>query len=505
MTIMLTLLGVATALELLVHLTGKITKLRSVLASAALLLGAFASGGFVVLKPNVFSVLLVVIGIYRVLNMIRVVGQRMHARYLITATRRTSIVLLALQLVVLALWWAWSYWHTTGHAVWAAVGAVQLAVAIVLFVSTIRTLRRTMWPSKSANYADDELPTITVGIPARNETEDLQRCLQSVIASDYPKLEIIVLDDCSQTRRTPEIIREFAHAGVRFVQGKEPSDTWLPKNEAYARLFEEASGKYVLFCGVDIRFEPHSIRGMITTMLDRNKKMLAILPLRQREVYGHFSLIQAMRYWWELVPPRRAFRRPPVLSSCWMAEAAALKKAGGFASVARAVVPEAHFARELIQVDGYSFLRSGDSLGVSSNKRIDDQRITAMRMRYPQLHRRPENVAIITFAELFFLLAPPTLFVTGFWVSVGVTAQATAILASILLFVTYAMAAIATRVNTWWFALLASPFATITDIALLHYSMWKYEFSTVDWKGRNVCVPVMHVVPALPYRDQGRR
>ena len=51
------------------------------------------------------------------------------------------------------------------------------------------------------------------------------------IASDYPKLEIIVLDDCSQDR-TAEIIRNFAHDGVRFIQSEDNKDNWLDKNKA---------------------------------------------------------------------------------------------------------------------------------------------------------------------------------------------------------------------------------------------------------------------------------
>jgi hypothetical protein len=36
------------------------------------------------------------------------------------------------------------------------------------------------------------------------------------------------------------------------------------------------------------------------------------------------------------------------------------------------------------------------------------------------------------------------------------------------------------------------------DIALLNYSMWQYEFDEVIWKDRNVCIPVMQVIPKLP-------
>jgi hypothetical protein len=35
-------------------------------------------------------------------------------------------------------------------------------------------------------------------------------------------------------------------------------------------------------------------------------------------------------------------------------------------------------------------------------------------------------------------------------------------------------------------SLILFPIAIIFDIVLLNYSMWKYEFSEVDWKGRRV-------------------
>lgn len=500
MTIMFTLLGVGVALEILTHLCSRWVHMRTALAAIGVLLGAFTAGAFAMTQLNIFTLLMSLVLLYRIVNLFRIVKKRMHDRYLKTATLRTSSILLVLQGFVLGVWWAWEQWGSTGHTAWAAVGLLQVAVGALLFIATRRNLNRTQWPSadKATSYSDAELPSITVAIPARNETEDLQQCLQSVIASNYPKLEVIVLDDCSQVRRTPEIIRDFAHDGVRFIQGHEPSETWLPKNEAYARLAGEASGSYILFCGVDVRFAPDSLRNMVTTMLDRNKQMMSILPRRKHSAYGSFALIQAMRYWWELALPRRQFNRPPVLSTCWMIKQTALAEAGGFKAVARSIVPEAHFARHLIKSDAYSFMRSVDGLGIESGKGMQDQRDTAMRMRYPQMHRRPEQVVFTTLWELFFLVAPFVLAVAGFFVSIGPVAHISAAVAAILFTSVYFMVTTVTHVNTPLFALIAQPVAALTDIVMLHYSMWKFEFSVVDWKGRNVCVPVMHVIPHLP-------
>jgi len=500
---MLILLVSAAALELLVHVSGKFPRLRSVLAALSLAATAGIAAALVAWECNVFTVLLVLLSGYRIFNMIRVLERRMHDRYLRNATRSTSLTLLGMQIVITGAWLAWNTWHTTGRTTWGVIAGLELLAASVFLYSTIRTMRRTTWPTEHTNYSDDELPSVTIAIPARNETEDLQQCLQSIIASDYPKLEVIVLDDCSQTKRTPEIIREFAHDGVRFIQGQEPEETWLPKNQAYARLAQEASGAYVVFCGVDVRFSQDSIRALVATMLDRKKQMVSILPKRRQEAYGQVSLIQAMRYWWELVPPRRAFQRPPVLSSCWVISRDALKKHGGFASVARSIVPEAHFARQLAPTDEYSFLRS-DGVGIESVKSVGDQRNTAIRMRYPQMHRRPEQVALTSLWELLFLILPFVLAIGGFWLDIGTAAHVAAAGASIMLVASYEIAVVGTRVNTWWFGLIGQPFAASADIVLLHFSMWKYELSTVEWKGRNVCVPVMHVTPYLPNSNKQR-
>lgn len=498
MTIIFMLFLSAALFELSTHLFSRWKPLRETLAVIALTTGSFAAGLLVFYWPNLFTGLTAVLSLYRALNMMRVVKGLMHERYLRHATLRTSLVLLLLQAFAVLGWWAWDTWTITGHTIWGVMGILQLLGAIILLASLLRNLQKTTWKRPVVHFSDKELPTVTVAIPARNETEDLQLCLEAVIASNYPKLEVLVLDDCSQTKRTPEIIRNFAHAGVRFIQGHPPHETWLPKNEAYQRLTEEASGEYIVFMGVDVRLTPDSVRLLITDMLARRKKMLSLLPKRQESAYGRFSLVQAMRYWWELVPPRRLFNRPPVISSCWIIETQALKKAGGFPAVARSITPEAHFAKELLKTDSYSFMRSLDGLGVESNKTAAEQYKTAVRMRYPQLHRRPENTVIFSLLEIFFLLAPFLLTVLGFWVSIGFVGHLSVAIASLILIWVYSLTAQSTRVNTAWFSLMAAPLAVATDIALLHYSMWRYEFSTVDWKGRNVCIPVMHVVPRLP-------
>lgn len=490
--------------ELAMHSGTFAWRMRHGLVVCNVLLTGFACGALVVWHPNTASVLIALAGIYRIFNAVRIVKGRMHENYLRRTTRKTSFALLALQIIIAGAWWQW--YENTGNRrlLWLCVAILQALVALVYMISTIRRLRHTMPVASTKRFTDVQLPSISIAIPARNETDDLRAVLESVIANDYPKFEVLVLDDCSQNKHTPEIIRSFAHDGVRFLQGDEPKDTWLAKNQAYDQLAREASGEYILFCGVDIRFESDSIRKLVTVMLERDKQMISVMPRRADAVAGKFALAQAMRYWWELVPPRRLFNRPAVLSSCWMIKRDALKRTGGFAAVARAIVPEAYFAKQLVSHDAYSFIQSDDVLGIESVKAPSEQRDTALRMRYPQLHRRPELVYITSLFELLFLIMPFVMAIAGWWLPISHATVICSAIASVLLVITYEMVAISTRINHWSFALIALPIVTLTDLALLHRSMWLYEFSEVTWKGRNVCVPVMHTYPHLPKLEAKR-
>mgnify|MGYP001028136504 FL=1 len=500
MTLLFVLFGVGLLLELLLHVPGILWRSRKFLAAASLLVTAFASGMLLVAYyDTLWSILLLLASFYRMFNCLRIAEGRMHEQYLQRATLRTTVALALIQGLVGLLWWGWLHWDETEHFVWLLIALSQLGAALVLFSSTTRRLRRTAWPARAQHLSDSELPTLTVAIPARNETDDLQACLESLIASDYPKLEILVLDDCSQNRRTPEIIRSFAHAGVRFIEGKPHKPSWQPKTQAYAQLLHEANGEYVVFCGVDARFAPASLRRLVEVLLHKRKTMLCLLPRRAPNMRSRFAIVQAMRYAWELAPPRRLFRRPPVLSSCWIARREALKQAGGFEAVARSILPEAHFAKVLSgKNDGYSFMRGSARLGILSVKPAHAQHDTAIRMRYPQLRRRPENVFVLGQAYGFFLLMPFVLAVAGFWVPIGAAAQAAATLAALLHTLAFLKIVTATRTGTAWLGAIALPFGLLYDLALLHISMWKYEFSVIEWKGRNICIPAMRVISHLP-------
>lgn len=492
MELVLFLLATQAVLELCLWLPGVWLARRPLAVLHAVVLVGLSIALFA-LHPRIWSGLLAVFGFYRAFNLARITKGRIHDKYLKQVTYRACLWLVILQLISLGFLSAVTSLSITDTSRWAVLAWLQLLLVLVLLLSTVRHERTTREPLIGKSYADRDLPTLTVAIPARNETDDLEKCLASLVANDYPKIEILVLDDCSSNAKTPEIIRSFAHDGVRFISGSEPDETWLAKNWAYEKLAREANGELLLFCGVDTRFSDVALRRFVATLLEKDKSMLSMMP-HNEPLAWQAAFIQPMRYSWEFALPRRLFQRPPVLSTCWLIKASLLKSAGGFKAVSRSVSPEAHFARTASVHDGYSFVRSND---VTSVKTYEEQRATAIRTRYPQLHRRPELVAIVALSELLGLLAPFAVLIAALINNWHMTALASG-MAVVALYTIYGLILQSAygRMTPW--KLLVMPAALGLDILLLHASMFQYEFSEVIWKGRNVCIPVMHVVPRLP-------
>lgn len=86
-------------------------------------------------------------------------------------------------------------------------------------------LELSMLPSEVAKAElSRQLPLVTVVVPCRNEEKHIARCLDSILANDYPKerIEILVLDGMSEDR-TREIVKSYCerYEMIRLVDNPE--------------------------------------------------------------------------------------------------------------------------------------------------------------------------------------------------------------------------------------------------------------------------------------------
>lgn len=258
----------------------------------------------------------------------------------------------------------------------AAWGAV--AVLAVLAVDMNLGMRRLRRLADIAPMDADHAPTLSVIVAARNEQRHIEEALQSLLAQDYPRLEIIVVNDRS-TDRTGEILEalraRFARLRVVFVRELPPG--WLGKNHALALGARHASGDFLLFTDADVIMKPTALRRAMRYMLDAGLDNLAATPaVTMREpllkicVTAFFFLFAGRTRPWKARHPNP--RWSAGIGAFNLARRAVYEAVGGHAAVAlrpdddyrfgrlikqRGFRQEIVLARELLSVEWYASTR----------------------------------------------------------------------------------------------------------------------------------------------------
>src|SRR5215208_5332474 len=103
---------------------------------------------------------------------------------------------------------------------------------------------------------DDELPFVSVVVAAYCEEAVIERTLAALLALDYPRYEIVIVDDGS-TDRTVEILRPYAADGrIRLLEKRENEGKAMALNDAIPLL----RGEIVTIVDADIQPEPATLR-----------------------------------------------------------------------------------------------------------------------------------------------------------------------------------------------------------------------------------------------------
>lgn len=122
-------------------------------------------------------------------------------------------------------------------------------------------------------------PKVSIIIPARNEEKTIAASLKTRLREDYPREEIILIDDRS-TDRTGEILDEVAKGDtrVKVIHVKEIPSNWIGKIYAMQKGIEQATGDWLLFSDADIIFKTNILRQAIAYAEEKNLDHLAVVP-----------------------------------------------------------------------------------------------------------------------------------------------------------------------------------------------------------------------------------
>jgi glycosyltransferase involved in cell wall biosynthesis len=104
-------------------------------------------------------------------------------------------------------------------------------------------------------------PTLAVVFAALDEEEKVGAATRSMLALDYPGLQLIAVDDRS-TDTTGAILDEIARGDsrLRVVHVRDLAPGWLGKTHALQAASEATDARWILFTDADVVFEPSSLR-----------------------------------------------------------------------------------------------------------------------------------------------------------------------------------------------------------------------------------------------------
>jgi len=89
-------------------------------------------------------------------------------------------------------------------------------------------------------------PLITVAVCTRDRTDNLKQCLDSLLLSDYPNIDYLVVDNAPSNQDTARLVKRL-YPNVRYVCEDRPGLNW-----ARNRAVKEARGDFIAYTDDDV-------------------------------------------------------------------------------------------------------------------------------------------------------------------------------------------------------------------------------------------------------------
>jgi cellulose synthase/poly-beta-1,6-N-acetylglucosamine synthase-like glycosyltransferase len=137
-------------------------------------------------------------------------------------------------------------------------------------------------------------PRVSILVPAYNESETIAPALQSLLDLDYPRYEIIVVDDGSKDdtfARAKPFEGDHAHRSIR-VFTKPNGGKWAALNFAFAR----ATSDLLLCVDADSRLDRQALRYLVARLVADPAVSAVSGQVRVRNRINLLTRLQAMEY-----------------------------------------------------------------------------------------------------------------------------------------------------------------------------------------------------------------
>jgi cellulose synthase/poly-beta-1,6-N-acetylglucosamine synthase-like glycosyltransferase len=174
---------------------------------------------------------------------------------------------------------------------WIYLGsAVTYCFIILYFFVGIYRIKLIKYSSK---------PFVSVLVPARNEEQEIVKCLESLYRQTYPShlFEVIVIEDHS-IDETPEKIADFIEGKSNFKMLIHKADGKSPtfKKQALKFGMEKAQGEIIMTVDADTIVQPHWIEKMVSFYGDNTGLVAGIISFLPESERNLFHKLQTLEF-----------------------------------------------------------------------------------------------------------------------------------------------------------------------------------------------------------------
>jgi chlorobactene glucosyltransferase len=354
------------------------------------------------------------------------------------------------------------------------------------FIGLARLARRQ--PSLDAIEPSGGIP-VSVIVPARNESANIERVAASVLGSNYHPFELILVDDRS-TDDTGARIEAIAATDprVRVVHGAELPEGWFGKPWACAQGAAIATGGILLFTDADTWHHPELLGRAVAAATRESADLFTLtsqqrcLTFWERVVMPQVIAMLAVRF----APPvvNRATRADQVVANgqFLMFPRASYDALGGHAAVRHQVVEDLALAQLVIRTSRrLRVWYSGELLvtrmytslaelveGWSKNLYV------GARASAPDLPMLRTLAPYSMFGVFLFWLLPVTALVAGL-------ATPAALVATLLSVLFWSVVSVGMGIPAWFGVL--HPLGAAVTMVIVARSIWRGA-RRIEWRGR---------------------
>jgi len=110
-------------------------------------------------------------------------------------------------------------------------------------------------------------PFVSIVIPSHNEEKVIRDTIENILAVDYKKFEIIVVDDRS-TDNTAEVIRQLSKENSRVISHIRENDAFPGKSAVLNEVLPMTKGEIICVFDADARIDPDFLKNILPYLAD---------------------------------------------------------------------------------------------------------------------------------------------------------------------------------------------------------------------------------------------